>query len=170
MSKLAKRLAAMTLVASMILSTAAFAAPSPTGGNTDTTNVTTSPIDDDNVEVTKATSTANTIVIDGVEDGKHVKVIAKGTVSDKAYDSITFECYRRTQFKANAVSGTAKKSKKIIITKRSTAKKLKAKNFHKNAFKGFKGTIIVKKSAMTKKEFKKLKKKLKGIKKIKYQA
>ena len=56
-------------------------------------------------------------------------------------------------------SKNAKKTKKIVITA-TKGKKLNASQFNKKAFKGFKGKIIVKKSAMTKKQFKKLAKKL----------
>lgn len=50
----------------------------------------------------------------------------------------------------------ARKSKKLII-KAADGQKLKASQFDK---KGFKGTIVIKKSAMTRKQFRKLLRKL----------
>ena len=57
------------------------------------------------------------------------------------------------------MSKKAKKTKKIVI-KAADGQKVAASQFSKKAFKGFKGKIVVKKSAMTKKQFKKLVKKL----------
>ena len=165
MSKVAKRIAAMVLAAAMMVSagTEAFASnPSGTSGNTKSdTTVTTNNASSDEVNVTKASSTKDTLFVAGKQKGKYVLSLASGTVSDKKYATITFEVYRRTKWKKNVLKSKAKKTKKVIITKAKDAKKLVAKKFNSKAFKGYKGKIIVKKSAMTKKEFNKLKKKLK---------
>lgn len=165
MSKFAKRIAAMVLAAAMMVSvgTEAFAAnPSGTEGNTKSdTTITTTPASATEVNVTKASSTKDTLFVAGDQNGKVVKSIASSTVTDKKYSTITFEVYKRTKWKKNVLGGKAKKTKKVVIKKAKNAKKLIAKNFNAKAFKGFKGKIVVKKSAMTKKQFNKLKAKLK---------
>lgn len=171
MSKFTKRIAAMVLAAAMLASTAAevFAAGSPTQGvptptpaPAPTTTIVTAPTSKDNeVSVTGASSVSDTLFIAGIQENKVVSAIASGTVSDKQYATITFEVYKRTKWGKNVLKGNAKKTKTVIITKASDAKKLVAKKFNAKAFKGFKGKIIVKKAAMTKKQFNKLKAKLK---------
>ena len=165
MSRLAKRMAAMVLAAAMMVcaGTEAFAAnPSGGSGNTKSdTTITTTKASSDEVNVTKASSTKDTLFVAGKQKGKKILSLASGVVSNKKYKTITFEVYRRTKWKKNILKKNAKKTKKVIITKAKDAKKLVAKKFNSKAFKGYTGKIIVKKGAMTKKEFNKLKKKLK---------
>lgn len=167
MGKAVKRLTAAILAAAMIMSvgTTVFAAGSPTkGNNTPDTIITTKPAEKSNeVKVVGAQSTKDTLFIAGKQNGKYVKVIAKHTVKkDKKYSKITFELYKRTRVKKDVLTGKSKKSKKIVIKKAKTAKKLVAKHFSKYAFRGYKGTIVVKKSAMTRTQFNLLKKKLRN--------
>ena len=178
MNRLAKRMAALVLAGTMMVSaaTSAFAATgSATGGNTKPSEqVTTAADSKGDVKITSATSSADTLFVAGLQSGKHVRTINSGAIGSKKYSTITLELFERTAVKKNVINKKAKATKKVIITKHKNAKKLKAKKFNKAAFKnlGKKCTIVVKKSAMTKKEFNKLKKKLKkgGFKgKIKYQ-
>lgn len=162
-----KRLAAAILAAVMLMSagTSVFAAGSPTKGNSNPdTIITTKPAKKSSeIKVVGAQSTKNTLFIAGKQKGKYVKVIEKHTVKkNKKYDKITFELYKRTRVKKDVLTGKSKKSKKIIIKKAKSAKKLVAKHFSKYAFRGYKGTIVIKKSAMTRKQFNLLKKKLKS--------
>ena len=176
MYRLAKRMAALVLAGAMMVSaaTSAFAAGSPANGNTNTSEkVTTAADSKGDVKITSATSSKDTLFVAGLQKGKHVRTVNSGAIGSKKYSTITLELFQRTSVKKNVISSKAKGTKKIIITKHKNAKKLKAKKFNKAAFKnlGKKCTIIVKKSAMSKKEFNKLKKKLKkgGFKgKIKY--
>ena len=169
MRKFTKRFSALILAATMIASTAVsgYAASSPEKGNDDkgSTIITTEKTSKKNeVAVTNAKTSSDSLknlFIKGKINKKYVKTISSGAVSDKKYDKITFELYKRTRVKKNVLKGKAKKTKTVVITKAKTAKKLVAKHFNKKAFKGYKGKIIVKKAAMKKKEFKKLKKKLK---------
>ena len=177
MYRFAKRMAALVLAGAMMVSaaTSAFAATgSGTSGNTTTSEkVTTAADSKGDVKITSATSSKDTLFVAGLQKGKHVRTVNSGAIGSKKYSTITLELFERTSVKKNVINKKAKGTKKIIITKHKNAKKLKAKKFNKAAFKnlGKKCTIIVKKSAMTKKEFNKLKKKLKkgGFKgKIKY--
>ena len=175
MYKLAKRMAALVLAGAMMVSAATSAfAGSPTSGNKTADPVIKTAADSKgDVKITSATSSKNTLFVAGLQKGKHVRTINSGAIGSKKYTSITLELFERTSVKKNVINKKAKATKKVIITKHKNAKKLKAKKFNKAAFKnlGKKCTIIVKKSAMTKKEFNKLKKKLKkgGFKgKIKY--
>jgi len=176
MKKLAKRMAALVLAGAMMVSaaTSAFAAGSPTTGNTTVDPVIVTEADSNgDVKITSATSSQDTLFVAGMQSDKPVRTINSGAIGSKEYSTITLELFQRTKVKKNVINKNAKATKKVIITKHQNAKKLKAKRFNKAAFKnlGKKCTIIVKKSAMTKKEFNKLKKKLKkgGFKgKIKY--
>ena len=58
-----------------------------------------------------------------------------------------------------AKTKSGKKTKKIVV-KAAEGQKLTASQFDKKAFKGFKGKIVIRKSAMSKKEYNKLVKKL----------
>ena len=156
MYRFAKRMAALVLAGAMMVSAATSAfAGSPTSGNKTADPVVKTAADSKgDVKITSATSSKNTLFVVGLQKGKHVRTINSGAIGSKKYTSITLELFERTKVKKNVISK-------------------KAKKFNKAAFKnlGKKCTIIVKKSAMTKKEFNKLKKKLKkgGFKgKIKY--
>ena len=180
MNKLAKRMAALVLAGAMMVSaaTSAFAASSPTKGNSSTKTFNTASDSSGDVKITSTNANSSgasgsTLFVAGKQNGKHVRTITSGAIGVKKYSTITLELFERTKVKKNVINSKAKATTKIIITKHKNAKKLHAKRFNKAAFKnlGKKTTIIVKKSAMTKKEFNKLKKKLKkgGFKgKIKY--
>ena len=114
--------------------------------------------------VTEGGTTGNkTVTITNVvsTDGKTYAVDVIGTgVITKKYKLVTLELNNQTKVGASvAKTKKAKKTKKIVI-KAADGQKLTASQFDKKAFKGFKGKIVVKKSAMTKKQFKKLVKKL----------
>jgi len=116
------------------------------------------------VALTNAKTTKDSmknLFVKGWINKKYVNKISTGAVNDKTYDKITFELWNRTKVKKNVLKGKAKKTKTVVITKTKKAHKLVAKRFNKKAFKGYKGKIIVKKFAMSKKQFKKLKKRLK---------
>ena len=166
MNKITGKLLTLLITASIALSTAAcaFAAGSPTTGNTtpETTIVTKPAKKSSEVKVVSAKSRTGNLFIAGKQNGKYVKVIAGKTINDKKYDKITLECYKRTRVKANVLGKKSRKTKTVVITKAKTAKKLIAKRFNKKAFKGYKGKIVVRKSAMTKKQYRLLKKKLKA--------
>ena len=165
MYRLAKRMAALVLAGAMMVSaaTSAFAAGSPSSGNKTTDPAVKTAADTNgDLKITSATSSKDTLFVAGLQSGKHVKTINSGAIGSKKYKTITLELFQRTNVKKNVINKKAKKTTKVIITKHKNAKKLKAKKFNKAAFKNFKGKIIVKKSAMTKKEFNKLKKKLKS--------
>jgi hypothetical protein len=182
-------MAAMVLAAAMALTTvtSAFAASSPgkdtpvapttkpgdvitgkadgtAGDNTDMTGVVNT---NGGVTITKASNSGSTLdissyMVTNKGEAFDVDVVATGSISGKKYSKITLGTKASTTFQKKIVKGKkANKSKKIIITTRTNETgKLKASNFHKQAFKGFKGKIIVRKKAMTKKQFKKLVKKL----------
>ena len=137
MSKVTKRIAALILAAAMMVTAApsAFAGPSAEQGN----------------EPTSLT----------IEVKKSKKAAVKSGAVMKEYDTVTLVLYQRNKVKKTVLKGAGKNSKTVVITKAKKAKKLLAKRFDSKAFKGYKGTIIVKKSAMTKSEYKKLKAKLK---------
>ena len=120
-----------------------------TGGNT--------------IAIEKVTSTGDTATIPATitTNGKTYVVyeIKTGTIAKK-YKKVTLIMNNKTKIEASvAKSKKAKKTKKIVI-KAADGQKLTASQFDKKAFKGFKGKIVVKKSAMTKKQFKKMVKKL----------
>ena len=187
MIRFGKKFAALVLAGTMALTTVttAFAAGSPvtpvvpptkTGESTtgkpdgkkdSATDITGTVDSNGGVTLTKATSTSKEVeirsyMINSKGESFDVDVIATGSVSGKKYNKIFFGTKATTTFQKKVVKGKkALKSKKIIITTRTgETGKLKASNFHKQAFKGFKGKIVVKKKAMSKKEFKKLVKKL----------
>ena len=166
MNRIMKRAAAFLVAASIAVSSAAcaFAAGSPTTGSTtpETTIATKPAKKSSEVKVVGAKSKTGNLFIAGKQGGRYVKEIAGRTVTDKKYDRITIECYKRTRVKSNILGGKAKKTKKVVIAKAKGSKKLLAKRFSKKAFKGYKGKIVVKKSAMTKKQYRLLKKRLKA--------
>lgn len=137
MSKVTKRIAALILAAAMMVTAvpSAFADPSPVGGN----------------EPTSVT----------IEVKKSKKAAVKSGAVTTAYDTVTLVLYQRNKVKKTVLKGAGKNSKTVVITKAKKAQKLLAKKFDSKAFKGYKGKIIVRKSAMTKSEYKKLKAKLK---------
>ena len=134
-------------------------------GNDETTSttITAVTIGDTTVAVTQATS-KDTIEIPATitaSNGKTytVNVIKTGTITQK-YLKATLILNNTTTVEAQiAKSKRARKTKKVVI-KAAAGQKLTASQFDKKAFKKFKGKIVVKKSAMTKKQFRKLKKKL----------
>ena len=116
------------------------------------------------VKVTKVTSTTNKALIPAYvvsEKGNtySVDVIATGAIQDE-YDKVTLVLTRKTKVRANiANTDEAKETKKFVI-RAQKGHKLKAKQFSKKAFKNYTGKIVVNASSMTKKEFKKLVKRL----------
>ena len=171
MYKFRKRLAALVLAATVVMTSSVFASSvvnSPVSGTTNNSSSTVSGKALDtkqNTDIEKAKSTTKNLVIASIvkQDTRTFAVtrINTGAVSGKKYNKITIYCKSNVQFQKQVIKGKSLKSKKLIITIANGQSKLKAKNFNKKAFKGFKGTITVKKKAMTKKEFNKLKKKLK---------
>ena len=166
MSKFGRKVAAFLLASAVAVSTVvpSFAANSPVSGNGDS-NTTVSGIvqQDKTVAVDNVNSSSDTATIPAsfkVKDTNYaVSEIKSGTIKDK-YKRVTLILNSSTQVKPQiAMSKKAKKTKKIVI-KAADGQKLAASQFSKKAFKGFKGKIVVKKSAMTKKQFKKLVKKL----------
>ena len=167
MYKFGRKISALLLAAAVTVSAVvpAFAANSPVSGNaagdTKVTAVTTS---DKTVKVTDVSSTGDVAVIPATvtQNGKTyaVDTIATNTIKDK-YDKVYLVMNEKTKVEPK-VAGTkkSKKTKKIVI-KAAEGQMLTASQFDEEAFKGFKGKIVIKKSAMSKKEFKKLKKKLK---------
>lgn len=166
MNKIGRKVSALLLAAAVTAGTVfpAFAAGSPVEGNGDS-NTTVSGItkEDGTVEVDEVTSTTDTATIPAEieSDGKAYKVSVIKTGTFKArYKRATLVLNSDTKVEASiAKSKKAKKTKKFVI-KAASGQKLKAKQFNKKAFKDFKGKIVVKKSAMSKKQFNKLKKKL----------
>lgn len=116
------------------------------------------------VKVTKVTSTTNNAlipayVVSARGNTYSVDVIATGAIQDE-YDKVTLVLTKNTKVHANiANSDEAKKIKKFVIRAKK-GNKLKAKQFSKKAFKNYTGKIVVYASSMTKKEFKKLVKRL----------
>ena len=176
MSKLGRKVSALLLATSVVISTVvpAFAANSPTTGNTPTgtpvaatdgaSTVEGTTTSDTTAAVNKVSSTDKTAVIPNTIKANSkdylVDEIKTGTIKDK-YNKVTMILNSTTKVDAQvAQSKKAKKTKKIVI-QAADGQKLKAAKFNKKAFKGFKGKVVVKKSAMSKKEFNKLKKKLK---------
>ena len=182
MNKLMRKVSALMLTAAIAMGTVApsFAANTsspvtpvqptdPVGtavsGNEETTATTITAVTtgDTTVAVTQATST-DTIVIPATitaSNGKTytVDAIKTGTITEK-YLKATLILNNTTKVEAQiAKNKQARKTKKVVI-KAAAGQKLTASQFDKKAFKRFKGKIVVKKSAMTKKQFKKLVKKL----------
>ena len=116
------------------------------------------------VKVTKVTSTTNNALIPAYvvsEKGNTYSVdeIATGAIQDE-YNKVTLVLTRNTKVRANiANTDEAKETKKFVI-RAQKGHKLKAKQFSKKAFKNYTGKIVVYASAMTKKEYKKLVKRL----------
>jgi hypothetical protein len=116
------------------------------------------------VKVTKVTSTTNkalipAYVVSARGNTYSVDVIATGAIQDE-YDKVTLVLTRNTKVRAKiANTDEAKKTKKFVI-RAQKGQKLKAKQFSKKAFKNYTGKIVVYASAMTKKQFKKLVKRL----------
>ena len=116
------------------------------------------------VKVTKVTSTTNNALIPAYvvsEKGNtySVDVIATGAIQDE-YNKVTLVLTRKTKVRANiANTDEAKETKKFVI-RAQKGHKLKAKQFNKKAFKNCTSKIVVYASSMTKKEFKKLVKRL----------
>lgn len=166
MYKFGKKMAALLLTAVVAVSTvtSAFAVNSPVSGNSDSsTTVTGATTSDNTITVTGVTSTSKTATIPAtVTSGNKtytVDNIATGTIAAK-YSKVYLILNDTTTVSAKiAKSKKAKKTKKLVISAAS-GKKLTAAQFNKKAFKGFKGKITVKKSAMSKKQFKKLVKRL----------
>ena len=167
MNKAMKRIAALVLAGVMTISASmsAFAVGSPVSGNIgNNTSVKGTTTSKDGVEVheVQSSSTKATVSSTVKLNGKtyNVDSIGTNTITQKKLKKVTFSVTGKTTFKKKVVKvKTAKKLKTVVIT--SSKGKLKAKNFNKSAFKGYKGKIVVKKKAMTKKEFNKLKKRLK---------
>jgi hypothetical protein len=117
------------------------------------------------VKVTKVTSTTNNALIPAYvvsEKGNTYSVdeIATGAIKKKC-NKVTMFLTGNTKVRASiAKSKKARQTKKFVI-KAKKGEKLKATQFSKKAFKKCTGKIIVYASSMTKKEFKKLVKRLK---------
>ena len=168
MRKFGKNLTAMVLAAAVMVSAActAFAAGSPVEGNIgNNTTGKTETVSDTGVKVTGATSTDKEMYIDSVVHGENgdydVDVIGTGTVAAKK-SKVTIAVKDTTTFEKQVLKGKGLKTKKVVLRIGATRNgKLKAANFNKKAFKGYKGKIVVRKGSISKKEFKKLVKKLK---------
>ncbi len=178
MNKLGRKLSALLLAAAVSVSAVspAFAAGSPTQGQPvgtpvagdagDSQSTVSGYVDGDKtMTVTEVASDGKTATIPAslkASDGKtyDVDVIATGTIAKK-YSKVTFVLNPTTKVQSKvAKAKKAKKTKKVVITAAKADKSVTAAQFSKKAFKGFSGKIIVKKSAMTKKQYKKLVKKL----------
>ena len=164
MSKFGRKVSALLLAAAVAVSTAvpAFAAGSPVSGKTGSDTTVYGEVKNETVSIDKVVSKGKTAVVPGyVTSGDKtysVSEIKTGTITKK-YNKVTLYLHSSAKVREQiAKNKNAKKTKKIVIE--AVGKKLKASHFSKKAFKGFKGKIIVKKSAMSKKEFKKLVKRL----------
>ena len=164
MSKFGRKVSALLLAAAVAVSTAvpAFAASSPVSGKTGSDTTVYGDVNNETVSIDKVVSEGKTAVVPGyVTSGDKtysVNEIKTGAITKK-YNKVTLYLHSSTKVRKQiAKNKNAKKTKKIVIE--AVDKKLKASQFSKKAFKGFKGKIIVKKSAMSKKEFKKLVKRL----------
>ena len=166
MNRLAKRLAALALAGTMMVSASltAFAAGSPVAGNVgNDTSVAGTTTSDTGVKVENVTSDTDTAYVPSsvTLGGKTYSVdrIATSTLKQKTMKKVTLAVTSNTKFSKKVVKvKSAKKLKRVVVT--STSGKLKATNFAKTAFKGYKGKLIVKKNAMTKAQYKKLVKRL----------
>ena len=166
MKKFGKKISALILAAAVSISCVvpAFAANSPVSGNSDAdTKVSAVTTSDKTCKVTDVTSTSDTAVIPAqvTSGGKTyaVDVIATNTIKDK-YSKGYMVMNSTTKVEPKvAKTKSGKKTKKIVV-KAAEGQKLTASQFDKKAFKGFKGKIVIRKSAMSKKEYNKLVKKL----------
>ena len=165
MKKFGKKISALILAAvSISCVVPAFAANSPVSGNSDAdTKVSAVTTSDKTCKVTDVTSTSDTAVIPAqvTSGGKTyaVDVIATNTIKDK-YSKGYMVMNSTTKVEPKvAKTKSGKKTKKIVV-KAAEGQKLTASQFDKKAFKGFKGKIVIRKSAMSKKEYNKLVKKL----------
>ncbi len=163
MNRLGKKIAALVLAAVVAVSTVtcAFAANSPINGNMDsTTTFSGNNTSKNTMTITSVSSTTDVatipsyVTIKGVQ--YYVTEIATGAIN-KTYDSVTIVMNSDTIISARIMkSKKARKTSRIVI-RAASGKKLKASQFDMEAFKKYKGKIIVKKSAMSKKQFKQLK-------------
>ncbi len=167
MNRFGRKVSALVLAAAVTVASVvpAFAANSPVSGKSDSSTTVNATVNKDGKSVTvksiSSTGKSATIPASVKSGGKNYSVSEIKTNSiQKKYNKVTIVMNDKTKVDAKIVkSKNAKKTKKIVITA-TNGKKLNASQFNKKAFKGFKGKIIVKKSAMTKKQFKKLAKKL----------
>ncbi len=170
MFKFGKRIATLLLTAAMTVAsvTSAFAVNSPVSGKTysDSTNSgfttsgTTAKVTD-LFSTSKSAVIASTITDTKTKKTYTVDAIETGTIKAR-YKKVCLVLNDTTQVKKQiAKSKSARKTKKIVI-KAASGKKLTAAQFDEKAFKKFKGKIIVRKGAMTKKQFEELVKKLKS--------
>lgn len=164
MSKFGRKVSALLLAAAVAVSTAvpAFAASSPISGKADSDTTVYGDVNNETVSIDKVVSEGKNAVVPGyVTSGDKtysVSEIKTGAITKK-YNKVTLYLHSSAKVREQiAKNKNAKKTKKIVIE--AVDKKLKASHFSKKAFKGFNGKIIVKKSAMSKKEFKKLVKRL----------
>ena len=165
MSKFGRKVSALLLAAAVAVSTAvpAFAASSPISGKTGSDTTVYGEVKNETVSIDKVVSKEKTAVVPGyVTSGDKtysVDEIKTGAITKK-YNKVTLYLHSSTKVREQIAKNTnAKKTNKIVIGA-VDGEKLKASQFSKKAFKGFKGKIRVKKSAMSKKEFKKLVKRL----------
>jgi len=94
-----------------------------------------------------------------------LETIAKSAVSTTKTKKVTLTVNSDTKFNSYVIGSKARKSGKLKNVYIKTASgKLTAANFDKKAFKKYKGNVRIKKGCMTKTEYKKLKKRLKGVK------
>ena len=119
---------------------------------------------DTGVKITKVESTTKNALIPAYvtsADGEVYSVdeIASGAIQDK-YDKVSLVLTSETKIRANIASTDSAKETKKFVIKAQKGQKLKATQFSKKAFKNCTGKIVVYSSAMTKKEFKKLVKRL----------
>lgn len=178
MNKLGRKLSALLLAAAVSVSAVspAFAAGSPTqgqpvgtpvaGDSTNSQSTISGYVDGEKtMTVTGVNAKGLTAKIPAslkASNGQtyDIDVIATGTIKKK-YKKVTLVLNPTTKVQSKvAKAKKAKKTKKIVIKAAKADKSLTAAQFSKKAFKGLKGKIVVKKSAMTKKQFKKLRKKL----------
>ena len=166
MYKFGRKISALLLAAAVSVSAVvpAFAANSPVSGNTDAdTKVTAITTSDKTCTVTDVNSTGDVAVIPALvsQGGKTYAVdkVATNTLKDK-YDKVYLVMSEKTKVDPKVANTKKSKKTKKIVVKVVEGQKLTASQFDKEAFKGFKGKIIIRKGAMSKKEFKKLVKKL----------
>ena len=105
--------------------------------------------------LTKVIKTGKTIKV----NASNADVIKKGAIKDK-YKKVTLVLSSKTKVGPQIINSKKAKKTKTVVIKAANGQKLTASQFDQKAFKGFKGKIIIDKKSMSKKEFKKLKKKL----------
>lgn len=162
MYKFGRKISALVLAAAVTVSTVlpAFAAGSPVTGKGDSdTTVTGETLDDKTVAVNDVTSTTKSATIPSSLDNRKVSVIRTATIKKK-FSTVTLILNSDTKVEPKVAKNKKSKKTKKIVIKAANGQKITASQFAKKSFKGFKGKIVVKKSAMTKKQFNKLKKKL----------